>query len=544
LTCHENDISKCITCPKEKVLTTKNTCQEKCTEGTFYKADNEKCANCLNNCLECENEATCKVCITGLFLQPTKESCNTDCPIKYRKTKNGQCESCSDPKCNSCDADRNICGICEPNKYLLNGKCYKECPAGFYADLERNCLKCDSKCSECITEKQCIRCVNENDSLLNYECKDKCPEGSVSVYVIEENIKDNSTKKVKKCKNCNDQQCSKCDAINVDKCLECKGNHLLIETENGASKCEEKCPPKYFEVKNAKRCDRCSENCTQCLDEKTCKKCEKGLFENAKCVKSCSKGYYQKGEECLKCEAENCTVCSTNDPKKCQICNEKFLIKNGECVTKCGENFYNYPTPIGEICNPCIANCKNCENDTGCKECILPKYVSGLNKVCGDCKENSGSVVIGHECYSCKINNCAKCPADITRLGECEKCTPNFYLTPNGNCEADCPIGFYRSQEKGRCVKCIEGFCSRCNPENSCEACKENLVLQNGKCQSECDVGFYEDDNLNCQPCKDKNCGLCDKKQKDKCIRCKDPFALKFELVIFFLPIIINRCYI
>ena len=40
----------------------------------------------------------------------------------------------------------------------------------------------------------------------------------------------------------------------------------------------------------------------------------------------------------------------------------------------------------------------------------------------------------------------------------------------------------------------------------------ENLVLQNGKCQSECDVGFYEDDNLNCQPCKDKNCGLCDNK--------------------------------
>ena len=88
---------------------------------------------------------------------------------------------------------------------------------------------------------------------------------------------------------------------------------------------------------------------------------------------------------------------------------------------------------------------------------------------------------------------------------------PNFYLASNENREADCPIGFYQCQEKGRCFKCFEGFCSGCDPENSCEACKENLVLHNGKCQSEWDVGFHRDENLDCQPCKDKNCSLYDK---------------------------------
>jgi proprotein convertase subtilisin/kexin type 5 len=419
--------------------------------------------------------------------------------------------------------------------FLSDGKCLKECSVGFYSDLEKNCLKCDSKCAECITEKQCTRCVNENDSLFNYECKDKCPEGSVSIYITEENPNDKATKRVKRCKNCIDEKCGKCDANNLNNCLQCKGNNLLLDTENGVSTCIDKCPVKYFEVKTTKRCQSCSENCNQCEDEKTCKKCERGLIENGICVKSCSKGYFQKGEECLKCEAENCSICSTKEPTKCIVCNEKFLLKNGECVNICGDNYYQVNIEdLGSLCKPCIFNCKTCGNDIECKECFLPKYVSGHHGVCVDCKENSGSVIIGKECYACKINNCAKCPADISRLGECEKCLPDFYMTPSGKCEADCPIGFYKNKENGRCVKCLEEKCSKCNPENNCESCQDNLLLQNQKCQKECNVGFYEDEYKVCKPCGDQNCAVCDKKHNDKCISCKDPFALKFEFVIFF----------
>lgn len=536
MTCNDNDTDKCVTCPKNKVLTTKNRCEESCTEGTFYHSQSEKCKNCLNNCLGCDNEASCNVCKAGLFLQPSKESCEPSCPIKFRKTTKGECESCTDPKCNYCDSDKDTCKVCERNMYLLNGKCYEECPAGFYADLEKNCKKCDSKCAECITEKQCLRCMNENDSLLNYECKDKCPEGSVSIYITEENPKDKSIKKVKKCKNCGEEKCSKCDATNLNNCLECKENHLLIENENGESKCVQKCPDKYFETKNFKRCERCSENCTQCEDEKTCKKCDKSLLENGVCVRSCSKGYYQKGEECMKCESENCYVCSAKEPSKCIICDEKFFLKNGQCKTKCGENYYTYLTQdIGNLCKPCIADCKTCEDDMECKECSLPKYVSGHHGTCVDCKENNGSVIIGKECYPCAVNYCAKCPAEISRLAECEKCLPNFYMTPNRKCEVDCPLGYYKNQENGRCVKCLEEKCSKCNPENNCEACKDNLVLQNGKCEKECNIGFFEDENKICNPCSDKNCAVCDRKQSKKCLTCKDPFALKFELVSLFI---------
>lgn len=486
----------------------------------------------MNSCLVCENEVSCNVCKPGLFLQPNQESCEPNCPIKFRKTDKGECQACSHPKCNECDSNEDICKTCEPNMFLLNGRCLEECPAGFYSDLERNCLKCDKKCAECISEKQCTRCVNENDSLHNFECKDKCPEGSVSIYVTEEN-KDKSTKKIKKCKKCTDEKCSKCEAANLDNCLECKANQLLIENKIGSSKCVNNCPAKYFEVKTTRRCEKCSENCKKCEDEKTCKKCETGLLENGVCVESCSKGYYQKGEECLKCEAQNCSICSAKEPTRCKACDDKFVLKNNECHTKCGDKYYEVNSEdLGKSCKPCILNCKTCTNDLECKECVSPKYISGLNKICVDCKENSGSVIIGKECYNCQINNCAKCPADISRLGECEKCLTGFYVTPNGKCEADCPVGFYKNKENGKCVKCLEEKCSICNPENNCEACKDNLVLQNGKCEKECNIGFYENENKICKPCGDEKCAVCDKKNNDKCITCKDPFALKLEFVI------------
>ena len=128
--CEDNDINKCISCHKDNVLTTNNTCEKECLPGTFYKAEAGKCKYCMNDCLQCNNETTCNVCKSGLFLQPSKESCETFCPIKYRKNNNGVCENCSDSKCNVCDKDKNTCETCEPNFFLLNGKCLTEFTKG------------------------------------------------------------------------------------------------------------------------------------------------------------------------------------------------------------------------------------------------------------------------------------------------------------------------------------------------------------------------------------------------------------------------------
>jgi len=538
-TCNENDTTKCITCPQDLVLTLKDKCEKECPPGTFFKKQAERCKECINNCLKCENEVTCKVCEPGSYLQPNKESCDKDCPLNYRKNENGECEKCSDEKCNKCDSNKNICDVCEPNSYLLNENCVPECPAGYYSDPQKNCLKCDPQCAECITEKQCTKCFNINDSLLNYECKEECPPGSVSIFSIEVNPKDNSQQTVKKCEKCEDEKCAKCDITNLKNCINCKGDNFIFVNKDGEQVCVEECPLEYFVKKSnsgSDICEPCSKNCKECFDETTCKRCVSGLLEEGRCVESCNDGNYQKDGKCFKCDDDKCLKCSSKNPSKCEKCKEIYFLKDDSCQPNCGDNFMEVNNKdTGNICKPCIKDCKVCDHEGECKECIEPKFVSPLDGHCVDCKEDSGSVIIDKICYKCQITNCAKCPQNINRLGECVQCYENFYLTPIGTCDPECPPGYFKDRESRKCVKCFDERCLKCEPENKCTECNDGLYLYNGICQNECNAGFSPDKDRICKPCKDENCKICGKNENnDKCFSCIEPFILQYKKVIFY----------
>ena len=85
---------------------------------------------------------------------------------------------------------------------------------------------------------------------------------------------------------------------------------------------------------------------------------------------------------------QNCLFYSTSDPEKCKLCKEGFF---------------------GDDCQPCGANCKNCQEQNECNVC------------------NSGYFLDSGKCeQKCNVENCEICQNDIDR---CKICIEgNFFL--------------------------------------------------------------------------------------------------------------------
>jgi hypothetical protein len=134
------DKRKCIQCSQTFPfrIDGKDTCMTKCTDGFYESVTGTTCSYCNSPCSTCITTAsTCTKCGVDPFLPLlfTKEGqppqCLNTCPSGFTAVS-GRCEKCNDP-CATCEGTVNNCLTCSgtnATKYVFNGVCYPECPAG------------------------------------------------------------------------------------------------------------------------------------------------------------------------------------------------------------------------------------------------------------------------------------------------------------------------------------------------------------------------------------------------------------------------------
>jgi hypothetical protein len=132
--------------------------------------------------------------------------------------------------------------------------------------LDNACEKCMDNCLVCLTPEQCILCFQGFD-LYKGICLETLKENSdIQTYI-----------KIKKMKTMTQLQ----QEIKTKKSL-VEGCEL--ESINNPEKCYI-CKNGYFRNSNYV-CQKCSDNCTKCLSQKFCYKCQYGFDLKAKALTS------------------------------------------------------------------------------------------------------------------------------------------------------------------------------------------------------------------------------------------------------------------
>lgn len=539
---------ECTKCQEGLLLKIENnssSCVKVCGEG--YYIDSGKCLPCGDlNCLECTNSKDCKKCNNDLNLLNNSQ-CVTVCPDGMTP-KDGFCVVC-EAGCLICSQTTNTeCLKCDDSKVLYNGDCLERCPEK-YVKVSDQCSQCPENCLICSSKNidKCDICdkgfVVSNDG----SCDTSCKDGYLAVDG--------------KCEPCSIDDCSLCLG-SVNSCKECKPPKILSLT---ADKCLPSCPPGQYQLDG--QCSLCN-NCPSCSDETGfCTACDKGFFLTSQgtCKNECLDGQVKVGDDCLDCRFENCKICPQDSLDICLECKDNQLIYNNKCVEICPDGSYN----LDDIrCSACGDNCKTCEDNTECIECLSPFVnqngvckaecnngfinIEGICVECGDsvrcnrCKANSlnecesckaGFVLLNGKCVTnCECNQfidhtidgdvCTNCK-DHCKLcidsSSCQRCDSPFILQIN-DCVQECKDGYVRVGVE--CKKCSNSLCKLCtsDDQNVCDECKDGYVLKDNQCTDSCGLGYYAENKV-CKPCNDQNCLSCTN-QGITCIDCKDNFYL------------------
>jgi len=490
------------------------------------------------------------------------------------------------------------CLRCSQGKKLYNFKCFNFCPEGSYENIERRinlknttCTKCKKNCKKCTSEK-CLECKQGSFlNLLEGDCSEFCP---VNTILIKDKNRGNL------CKSCN-ENCINCDSkLN---CLKCKAGNYL---HNGD--CLNGCPSNYYTnfIKNIceKRqtqtcekgfyinenlireikCEKCPSGCKDCnfdIQKKNlvCTECDLNshkktiVDDELICLSKCEENQIMIENKCVKCDIENCDTCynenSDNNKNnfKCEKCKNGFYLKDGKCLTKCGEDFVainndnnkHYPN----MCFSCPVNCSKCklsnnseeDNQLICEECKNGFSLINKNSCIKECPEGFTKIIKSiqmnrnnktnkeliltnqtiSECSLCtNPNSCKKCFQNDP--SHCEECYEGF-LNERGSCHQSCHPGFYRSHNNDKlCMEC-PGSCKQCTGEKTCTECKPGFYNKNGECLFDCGDGFTQDIYSGiCKKCNDSRCSVCLPFDENLCLKCKPEYKLFENLCLKSCP--------
>ena len=493
--------STCQKCVENNYLISNNLCSSECPESFYNIKGTQVCANCLPNCLICNNNKNCQICKTGYYLDNNK-NCVKECPIGYIENNiNQNCDRCS-INCKNCIIDNNnnnICKTCKEGYYLFNSTCLLTCPDGYFASEETKiCNSCHSSCHTCNSSNFCLSCPKDM-VLHNNTCFDSCPDYFVNIDGL--------------CKECKTSSlCIKCDKYNIDECINC-GQNILFN-----KRCLKECPPGYVNMNN--NCISCPKNCVDCDYHTMCNKCsDLYVLYNGNCLQNCPNGYVKINGKCEKCNDNNCKECDTN--KNCVKCNSEFFMKSDNnsniCVEECGIGYYSN----GSKCFKCDNNCSICSSNNQCNLCINGYYLINNISCVEECPK--GYVGVNGICEKCS-NGCNLCSNNDTSI--CYKCIDNYYLL-NGNCLNTCPLGYaVYSDRPGQCTRCCEKCEICCSSDPSkCRKCKEGYFLSvDNTCVKDCGPGFTVENNK-CVVCKVKDCKDCTGNNLS-CLSCLNDKAL------------------
>ncbi|KAL4435525.1 hypothetical protein ABPG74_020301 [Tetrahymena malaccensis] len=560
LTCYTCQVSSsCTQCLPIQGLALNQSNQCVCQEYYYFDSVNLACSACQKNkCLTCqESDSTqCLSCKPPLALLNTDcvESCGTGMAVNQTSNK---CQKCI-PNCMNCDNNLQSCNKCQNGFFFLNDQCIKNCPDGYFGDVQNAiCIHC--------SQSECVNCVNSI-----YICT-KCKQS----YLVDINTNkciptcsSNQYTDQGYCKNCSQlfENCSSCDS---NKCTQCVGN-LPLSVDQQA--CLNQCPVGTVQV--SQQCVLCKANCSLCDLNLTCKQCSLGFYlYQGQCNSSCLQGYYpDQYNQCQPCSNlfTNCQTCSYQQCLSCDMnSNYKYINANkNECVQACGIGQFLDQNNQCQLCQNSQCGTCNQSNNRFCLSCdsnnsngyiFLDKsgfcvsqcpsgYFADTNNICQDCKKYDTNCILCNSkvCLQCNTSYCLQIDSNLQsscqikqnciqnscstnclmcQKGICQVCQQNYFLE-NGQCVSDCTVpNYFKNYQQQTCDKCSTNIrfgsdCLECN-QNSCTKCITNQFIQQGKCVNACSDGYYVIlQSKYCYLCSNINCLSCNPSQPNQCLTC------------------------
>ncbi|MBN3301412.1 PCSK5 convertase, partial [Amia calva] len=514
--CHGLLVKDCDVCPDGNLPLYGQCPAASCLEGQYFDATDAKCYACDISCKTCfgPQALDCSSCFTG-YLLDQEGSCVEHCPAGYFvKSESQLCEECS-PNCETCEETSDTCVSCKKGKYRLflhEGKCWSNCPEGYFERVEGTCEACDDSCLTCDENKyKCLSCV-KGLYLENHQCNGNCSFGS---YPAEDGT----------CSRCS-AHCDVCTDANT--CMKCSFLYLLL---NGV--CKANCPDGYYEDLDKGKCVPCHPTCATCSGPETddCESCslQYPRLYDGRCSEDCPPGTYYEisASECQECDL-TCASCLGPEATQCIKCKEGLALDQETRMcgvtgdSNCPPKMFLHEDRF--TCNACHRQCESCVGpaDTDCQTCTVPSYLYNGTCVTGcpggtfQSSEEADRVELGF-CSVCD-HVCDTCTGASPK--DCITCSSG-YLKFLHLCISHCPTGYYR--EKTRCEKC-DSSCGRCSGPGikSCLACPPHLLeLESTKlCVEHCPQRFYQQDHkcrqchTSCKTCKDatpQGCLTCDR---------------------------------
>ncbi|XP_055078515.1 proprotein convertase subtilisin/kexin type 5 [Periophthalmus magnuspinnatus] len=490
-----------------------------CPSGQFFDVRAGACSVCDISCMSCFGPASldCSSCFTGFFLDQDG-SCVEHCPSgSFSNSVLGVCENCAS-YCQLCAGSSDNCVSCSKHghtPFLHQGKCWSECPDGFFESEEGLCDQCGAPCQTCDGgSSQCLSC-SEGYFLEGRVCRLNCSE---KMYQADDGT----------CRHC-PSHCDVCADLHT--CLKCSFLYLML---NGV--CRASCPEGYFEDMEEGRCGPCHTTCASCSgplggDCETCSSVSPMLYKGT-CLRECPSGtYYQTtAKECQECH-QTCARCRGPEPNQCTECERGLVLDPSSLL--CGVTGDAH-CPLGTYlqddhftCSSCHRGCLSCEGPELCSTCAVPHYLhnGSCTRSCPEGTYSSSQDADGRQlgvCLPC-APVCSSCSGPSAK--DCLTCSPG-HLRLLHLCVSRCPTGFYKGGSE--CKKCHHScaMCSGPGPE-SCRVCVPPLLEIQGTnlCVERCPQRFYQSEHV-CRQCH-ISCQTCSDPSPQACLTCDDGNTLK-----------------
>ena len=386
-----NGTNTCLATIKEESMELMDTKWNIVSCKTGYILENDDCVEIKNCHPLCEkdqchgpstddNNQQCKSCQPNYFLENV--NCKKECSEGYI-ISGKECQKCTLNNCQKLEKNNItcICETCNNHYYLKNNEC----------------SICDNSCNGCQGEPTNCTSCQANNFLYNnkcYSCQyehcEKYKEDNCACDICKEGYYNEGFV----CKKCQSNNCKKCTS---EECLECENNNFFVNDEGNCTECPTNCEIKVSE--NTCQCKVCKEGyfldnyqCEKC--DETCETCEGNKYNCIACAKN---GFRNDNNQCELCD-EICSTCEGNK-KNCTTCGEHgFRNENDECefcdnsckgcslsdtnCTSCNNGNYL----IDNTCKECDSKCLTCENKDECLSCRVGTYLINdeFNKTCVD----------------------------------------------------------------------------------------------------------------------------------------------------------------
>ncbi|GAB6022556.1 Furin-like protease 2 [Chamberlinius hualienensis] len=452
---------------------------------------------CLGSCRGVGSE-DCFQCRNLRMTVNSKTVCVKECPDGWYATPNQECLRCHST-CKTCSGGTvSDCLVCQTTLYLLRDndstKCVATCPNRYFEDKNRICSLCNPMCEKCEKSPDwCTKC-HFSMVLFNNTCLAGCPPRTYN---------DNRGR----CNLC-DPSCKTCSGPGATECITCSNNTFHLH-----GSCVLSCPIGYYHLFSSNECYRCDPDCRQCTADR-CLICRAylQLDNDGHCVQSkdneCPSGTYHTDGQCLSCHV-SCEKCIGPAFTHCTACpKHRYLFKN-VCVESCPSGHFH--NKLDKICGSCHFLCANCAEKSPheCYSCLPGQRLN--KKECSSCK--NGYYNAKYECNPC-TPGCETCIGPLPK--DCLTCSENSTFAQNiEKCRnTTCDKGLHLVANK--CVKCqsnefyhpINEKCELCH-----ETCGTCLGPDKFSCLSCVPPLKYDSQLHRCVPCckqQDSNCCRCD----------------------------------